>query len=263
MILSIKKSRKTCLCLSLMASVIASTVIADEPLTTAVKPTTIVNSNSQTVSNVQATQAEAARWGLSTDDYQLYVKTMQTTPAVKWYAQLDPDEVLLNTATNDTDRDRFAELVVKRAYARVSNELAAQHAYDAAWQRLYPNEKPIAVQKNNILDKVALQTGDTLLFFTSLDKTTGFFLVNQLVALIQKHSGVSCAVLVVGNNITDAAIQQWAESARIPLNLVRNHTVILDHDNGRYSQLSHGNPLPFVLLNHQGLFTVVTPSQLT
>jgi len=81
----------------------------------------------------------AEAWGLRIEEWQRYETLMQGQRGL-WSPELDPILVLGIHARSDDERRRYAELAVEQERTRVAGELAFQRAYDAAWQRLYPDE---------------------------------------------------------------------------------------------------------------------------
>ena len=104
-------------------------------------------------------QATAAAWGLNSTQYQRYLYFMQHTASGHWYAHLNPAEVLGINAKTDVERQQYARIVAKAAYARAGREIAMQQAYDQAMRDLYPGVKPIATHKPQ---KITLQKTDAI-----------------------------------------------------------------------------------------------------
>ena len=116
-------------------------------------------------------QSIATTWNVSSTDYAHYLWLMENTPAGKWYADLNPAEVLGLYAKDDKTRLHYAKIIVKNTFERTTRELALQQAYNEAWHELYPTLKPIEYQKSNFThsNKLSLQAGDQLLLFISPD----------------------------------------------------------------------------------------------
>ena len=241
----------------------ADAFVTSTTVNSAITAPTPASSQDQTLTATQL-QAEANRWGLSVSDYGRYIQLMQTTPSGKWYVNSDPAEVLAINARNAAEQKKYAEIVAKNTHDRLGRELSMQYAYSQAWEKLYPNEKPIALPgQTQTQNTVALQAGDQLLFFTRIDDAQSGAMATQLVNAMASHTNVRLAIFVVGKNVTDNAIAQWAQSNQIPPSLVQNHRVVLDHDNGRFAQMTKGNgSLPMIILNHQNAFNVVSFNEL-
>lgn len=210
-------------------------------------------------------KAQAKRWGLSSDDYARYLDLMKNTPAGRWYKNSDPTEVLAINARNEAEREHYAEIIAKSTHDRLENELAMQRAFNIAWQKLYPDVKPIALpsEKTSQQNHVNLQAGDQLLLFTDLNNTSNGFMLPALFPVIEQHAGIKLGIFIVGNSVSDKAIQDWAKQNQIPLKLVEQGSIVLDHDKGRFAQMAKGaGSLPTLILNHQGRFNVVSLNDL-
>jgi len=227
-------------------------------------------SNSNTTNNEASVLTKdqietiAKHWNLSSEDYERYLELMKTTPSGKWYVQSDPSEVLAINARNDAEREKYAEIIAKTTHDRLESELAMQHAFNTAWQKLYPNLKPIEMpMQSQAKTQVSLQVGDQLLLFTGINDSSSTTIIDRLISLIQNHSGTKLAIFITGNDISDKAIRDWAQSNHIPISLVQQGTIILDHDKGRFTQITKGKgTLPTVILNHKGNFNTVSINQL-
>jgi len=100
-------------------------------------------SDTRTQSTAPESLAIAQLWHLSTSEWRAYQQALRG-PAGQWYDDLNPAEVLGLMAKTDTERAHYAEIVVKARYQRITRELAFNSAVSQAWQRLYPQLKPIA-----------------------------------------------------------------------------------------------------------------------
>src|SRR3990167_963901 len=136
-----------------------------------INPVILTTTDFQNLS-VDQQKAVSTNWGLTPIEYGQYLSDMQNSSDGLWYKNLDPAEVLLINAKNDEARNHYADIVVKLVHDRGERELAAQLAYQNAWQRLYPNLPRIRLNQGGSGSSdgmITLTSGDSLLFFTSLD----------------------------------------------------------------------------------------------
>nr|WP_082995293.1 hypothetical protein [Halomonas elongata] len=120
---------------------------------------------------------------------------------------------------------------VEQQRKRVERELAFQKAYDAAWQRLYPDESRV--------NFFALGRSPSAQSLLSTD-TAGPSRYNVVVALedcsrcdteVQRllDQGALMDIWVVDSDGDDDAIRQWATEVGIPADRVRQGQVTLNH----------------------------------
>lgn len=205
-------------------------------------------------------QAFASKWGVSRKEYSHYLWLMHNTPSGKWYANLDPAEVLAINAKDDNERMHFATIIAKNTYHRLNGELKMQRAYEQAFHRLYPDLQPINKQAvfHQTQTGLHLQSGDKLLLFTRLNNLGGDALVSRLVVVLAKQSQVSLHVFITDKSATDQQIRNWAKNAGIPAKLVLNRVITLNHDNGRLEKMvSVQANLPLVVLDRNRRFTII------
>ncbi len=87
---------------------------------------------------------EAKPWGLSSQDYQHYLKEMAEGPNRLWWKEIDPPQVLGMNAKTDEERMKYAKIEVELDQERAEKEIEFQHTYTQAFRELYPNAKPIS-----------------------------------------------------------------------------------------------------------------------
>lgn len=176
-------------------------------------------------------RAEAREWGLTDQEWERYETLMEGSRGI-WSPDLDPLTALGVEARSDQERRRYAELLVEVEKARVESELAFQQAYDEAWQRLYPNELPIAP----FLEATQGQVG---VFADSSTQTHASRLSVHVAArdcgecdaaVAQLlDSGVPMDVFVIDSDGDDGVIRQWARERSIPVSRVQAREITLNH----------------------------------
>lgn len=182
----------------------------------------------------QRSQAEA--WGLTDQEWSRY-QELKERPRGTWSPELDPITMLGIEARSENERRHYAELLVEQQRKRVERELAFQKAYDAAWQRLHPEESRV-----NFFALGRSQTTQSLL---STD-TAGPSRYNVVVALedcsdcdaeVQRllGQGALMDIWVVDSDGNDDAIRQWATKVGIPADRVRQGQITLNHGGQRFS----------------------------
>lgn len=201
-------------------------------------------------------------WGVSRKEYSHYLWLMKNTENGIYYADknLDPTWILAINATSSTERRKYTIQAIKNERTRLAKLLAFQQEFNRLQYELYPNETPIAlpnIKVNNRKPTILLQKNDMLLYFTALnnDLTTSLY---QLIPLVQMRPGVRLNIYLVGNNLKDTEIQHWATQHHIPIELVKQGIITLNHDKGHFNRLTQGKvSLPFTVINHNGQFQAV------
>ncbi|HCM5830622.1 TIGR03759 family integrating conjugative element protein [Klebsiella pneumoniae] len=179
----------------------------------------------------------AQDWGLNTDEWQRYRELMEG-PLGTYSPNLDPLSALGIEARSDADRQRYAELQVQAEARRVEKLLAYQRAYDEAWQRLNPTMQRVNMPE--ALPDVAAITGSgRTAVFVKDDCQPCTQLVQHLLA-----SDTGFDLYMVGSRQDDTRIRDWARRAHINPELVRNGTITLNHDAGRWLSLGLPGDLP-------------------
>jgi len=89
---------------------------------------------------------DAKLWGLTSDDYQKYLREMSEGPNGYWWKNIDPPQVLGMNATTPEEQMKYAKIDVQLDQERASKELSFQHAYSKAFNELYPGA--LMIQEN-------------------------------------------------------------------------------------------------------------------
>jgi len=185
----------------------------------------------------------AQQWGLRDDEFARYRELMQG-PLGIYSPHLDPLSALGIEARSDEERRRYAELQVQAEARRVEKLLAYQRAYDDAWQRLYPNMQRVNLP--SVVSGAASGNGRTAVFVRE-DCTA----CEQTVQRLQS-SGVAFDLYMVGSRSEDARIREWARRAQIDPTRVRDGSITLNHDGGRWLSLGLSGELPAVVREVNG-----------
>ncbi|WP_342594194.1 TIGR03759 family integrating conjugative element protein [Salinicola lusitanus] len=180
----------------------------------------------------QSSQRAAEAWGLNQQEYQRYESIMEG-PRGTWSPNLDPLTALGLEARSQAERQKYAEKLVETERARVEAELAFQRAYDAAWQRLYPNDMPV----NSFTTKGGEDATQSVFGSNPSASSQRLNVVvaiegcNQCEATVQRllNSGAAMDIWVVDSNGDDDHIRSWAAEVGIPPTKVRSGAITLNH----------------------------------
>jgi len=175
------------------------------------------------------TEQTATMWGLTTNEYQHYLKEMATTPSARWWKHLDPPQVLGQNATTEEERMTYAEIDVRLDQERASREVAFQHAYDTAFAKLYPHAKLVSINTNPKRQAAKLHSNDQYFLFTPINDPEGSLLAGKLIGLMRSKEGVRVNIYFVGTASLNQ-IQRWARNNNIPKHLQNDDTITLNHN---------------------------------
>ena len=185
--------------------------------------------------------ARAHAWGLDAAEWSRYQQLMQG-PLGIYSPNIDPLTALGIEARSDTERQHYAELQVRAEAQRAQKELNYQHAYDAAWKRLYPDQVPVRSLTSPSRPDVSLAHTGRLAVFIKDDCPACDARVRQL-----QSSGTAFDIYMIGSRGNDARIRAWAQRIGIDPTKVRARTITLNHDAGRWLMLGGQGALPAVL----------------
>lgn len=191
----------------------------------------------------------AKEWGLRDDEYARYRDLMEG-PIGVYSPNLDPLSTLGIEARSDEERQRYAELQVQVEARRVEKLLAYQRAYDDAWQRLNPGMARV----NLPADKPGASTNSSPLHGngrTAVFVRDGCTACGKIVQRLQS-SDAAFDLYMVGSRQDDARIRDWAKRAKIDPMRVRNGSITLNHDAGRWLTLGVPGDLPAVVREVNG-----------
>lgn len=183
--------------------------------------------------------------GLTSAEWARYQRLMEG-PLGVYSPNLDPLTALGIEARTEAERRRYAELQVLAEARRVEKLLVYQRAYDAAWQRLFPDLQPV-------MSPAAVTTTP----FTDLPQRMAVFVrddcppcekrVQQL-----QDGGTGFDLYMVGSGQDDSQLRQWATQTGVDPNKVRSGAITLNHDGGRWQSLGLAGDLPAVIQKVNG-----------
>ncbi|EPW2974752.1 TPA: TIGR03759 family integrating conjugative element protein [Pseudomonas aeruginosa] len=199
----------------------------------------ITRSASQTSSETALEQRLARDWGLSVEDWSRYRRLMQG-PLGTYSPNLDPLTALGIEARDDAERHRIAELQVRVEAQRTEKLLSYQRAYDAAFQRAYLNTPRVNPPATQV--RTQFSAGRLALFVKD-----GCSPCDSRARELQA-AGTPFDVYMVGSRQDDTRIRQWAARVGILPAKVRDRTITLNHDAGRWLSLGLPGELPALLL---------------
>ncbi|HCE5828578.1 TPA: TIGR03759 family integrating conjugative element protein [Pseudomonas aeruginosa] len=203
----------------------------------------VVPSQEQSAITANSDEQNARDWGLRPEEWTRYREVMRG-PLGIFSPNLDPLTALGIEARSDDERRRYAELQVQVEAHRVEKTLAYQRAYDAAWQRLHPGMQRVNLPGANIASSTSAASSDAhrMAVFVKDECAPCGQLVQQL-----QVSGTEFDLYMVGSRQDDARIRDWAKRARIDPSRVRNGSITLNHDAGRWLSLGLQGDLPAVV----------------
>jgi integrating conjugative element protein (TIGR03759 family) len=209
-------------------------------------------------------KARATIWDLSDTEWRRYRSLMDGIRGSISPATLSPIEVLGIHARDEAERRRYAERWARLMRDDAERILAFQHAYDQAWQRLFPAESLIDLARlpDEKASDVALQPNDRVLFFTRPDCASCDVLLQRLLKRIDSVAGVDIYLLGLPPD-GDTAVRDWAEQQAIEPRWVRSRQVTLNHDGGALSELTQGKgQVPYLLRRRGDVLSVLSGSAL-
>lgn len=195
---------------------------------------------------------QARRWGLTLEDWTRY-ETLMQGPRGIWSPNLDPVTALGVHAESETERRRYAEILVRLERERTMKELAFEKVVQHVKRERYPNDPAFDPLK---LEELLLKTRafeppfraeDRLLLFINLDCRACDSLMNSLIREVQSLPGLQLDVFVVGG-VKDADIQRWAQKLKLPEALVNSGRLTLNHDHQTLNRLTRDPTLTVPVL---------------
>ncbi len=210
------------------------------------RDTPTASTRTQSTLEIPDSPQQVRAWGLQPEEWVRYRELMQG-PLGTLSPQLDPLTALGIEARTDAERRRYAELQVRFEAQRVEKLLTYQRAYDAAWQRLHPNLRPLSLPAPPMPTAATPGDPNRLALFVRTDCPPCDRKVQQLQA-----AGTPVDVYVVGSRQDDARIRQWAAQAGVEPARVRARALTLNHDGGRWLSLGLPGALPALVRQVDG-----------
>lgn len=188
--------------------------------------------------------SRASDWGLTEQEWSRF-EEIQAGPRGFWSPNLDPLTALGVEAQSDQERRRYAQLQVKLEAQRADRELAYQHAYDAAWARLYPDLLPVQ------------GLGGPAANSTPGARRLALFVEEQCPACTTEaqrlqRQETEFDLYLVGSQGKDDRVRAWARQAGIDPARVQRRQITLNHDRGQWLGLGAQGPLPALFQQVQG-----------
>lgn len=186
----------------------------------------------------------AQQWGLRQEEFDRFQALMQG-PLGTYSPNLDPLSALGIEARTDVERQRYALLQVDAEARRVEKLLAYQRAYDQAWKDRYP--AMALVNQPPLNSPVMTKTAERKSVFVQYDCPKCEQLVKQLQA-----SGAAFDLYLVADEHSDKRLRQWVQKVGIKPARIREGSISINHDNGRWLSISAEGALPAVMLQVNG-----------
>jgi len=237
------------ICFRVTPLLIATLLAGAAPATIAqhATPSATAPSHERPATTIRSDEQLGRNWGLGSEEWARYRELMQGPLGVH-SPNIDPLTVLGIEARSDEERRRYAELQVQVEARRVEKLLAYQRAYDAAWQRLYPDLQRVALPGAGTASVPTITAqGERIAVFVKDACPACDRVVQRLQA-----SGTRFDLYMVGSRQDDAHIRQWATQAGIDPAKVRARTITLNHDAGRWVSLGLPGDLPAVVREVNG-----------
>lgn len=200
----------------------------------------------------------AREWQLSASEWTRYRDLMQGR-ARYFAADMPPLMVLAMYAVNDEERNHYAEMLAQYERDRADRILKVQRAYDAAMNRLYPNEKIIdldLLRQQGMLsatsssipgvtqpapDSRTPRIGDTLALFASSDCAE---CADKIRTLVSRFSIAPVEVYFSGDS---KAFKQWLQQSNLQPEWLKQHGVTFARDEGQSQQYQAAPGTAFIV----------------
>ncbi|WP_447759531.1 TIGR03759 family integrating conjugative element protein [Pseudomonas moraviensis] len=188
----------------------------------------------------------AKQWGLDEEEWDRYRALMQG-PLGIYSPNLDPLSALGIEARNDTERQRYALLQVDAEAARVEKLLVYQRAYDQAWADRHPNMKLVSFPA--LSSPVTAPHAARKAVFVRFNCPECVAKVRQL-----QGAGTKFDLYVVDSQQDEKRVRQWAQNAGITADKIRNGSITINHDNGRWESTQDKGDFPAVMHKVNGVW---------
>ncbi|WP_405240728.1 TIGR03759 family integrating conjugative element protein [Lentisalinibacter orientalis] len=206
--------------------------------------------SSVTWSDLTATErARAETWDLTPTEWKRYRALMAGIRGSVSPDNLSPIEVLGIHARDEAERKRYAErwaILMREDAERI---LAFQRAYDAAYERLFPEESLIerAWLPARVTKTPMLEPTDRILLFLRPDCAACEAVLKRVLAKRGEVAGIDLYLSEFGPG-EEGAIRNWAARQGIDPAWVRTREVTLNFEAGALERLSGDQPeLPYLM----------------
>ena len=198
-------------------------------------------------------------WGISELDMKRY-KCLLGNKSGQYYKnkELSPIEVLGINAQDNTQRNYFAEMLVKANIQRFAKELAFEKAYVEAYKN-YITEKKLPIVRAFNTDKyspfnykaVDIMDYDNLMLFV---KTTDAArrIIGPLLSEIINNDKIQLNIYLMDNSIDKNAVFNWAKKMNISSELVSNKKITLNVGYQDFKKINPNANTPTLYLIRNG-----------
>jgi len=231
------------LLVAILAPDLASTAESDNPSTSEISSQVALSD----LTPIERSRAET--WELSPMEWRRYQALMAGIRGSVSPANLSPIEVLGIHARNEAERARYAERWASLMHEDAERILAFQRAYDAAYERLFPDQPLIdrAGLPAKAAKPPALASTDRILLFVRPDCPACEPVLERVLARRGQIAGIDVYLQGFGPG-DEAAIRNWAAEQGIDPAWVRAREVTLNFDAGALQGLSGEEPtLPYLM----------------
>lgn len=200
---------------------------------------------------------QAQVWNLSKEQEGRYVLLMQNKSGTYFKnTKLSPVQILGINARNDSERAYYATLSAEQERQYIAKTLAFNTAFGKAMGKLnkgIPVIRPFNYAKFSPYNykSVALKDHDKLILFVHI-KDAVAPVVSSLLEDVVKNPKIQFNVYFVGHDVTNDAIQTWANSQDIPPKLVQDKRITLNYDKEEHADIYKNKRTPVLLLVRSG-----------
>ena len=222
-------------------------------LSTAAEPARSKVTESQQRSSQSVTLDDARLgkdWDLKAEEWARYRQLMEG-PLGVYSPNLDPLTALGIESRSDEERRRYAELQVRMEGRRIEKLMIYQRAYQDAWKRLYPNLRPINAPSSFDADALGASPRNKHSMRVAVFIKDNCAPCDHRVQQLQA-AGQPFDIYVVGSRQDDEHIRKWAGQVGIDPERVREGTITLNHDAGRWLSIGGRGALPAVMREVDG-----------
>ena len=205
--------------------------------------TTITETRQTQLSASEIEQAKV--WSLNKSEWRRYRSLMQGIRGSVSPATLSPIEVLGIHARDAAERRQYAERWAIAMHEDAERILKFQHAYDVAFERLYPGQTLIDMTALNGGDPRAtkLLATDRILLHVALNCPSCDAVLAKALRRLDDVAGIDIYIVNTGES-DQAAIREWAGAQAIQPEWVRSRRVTLNIDKASFDEKKEREPPP-------------------
>lgn len=169
---------------------------------------------------------------MTVEEWSRYTELMKGERGM-WSPNLDPLTALGIEARTAEEREKYARMLAKKYYERVSKELDFDKVYRQEFEKLYPNELPFEVEPH------ISQSVGRVVYFTRFDNCDSCKSdLGKILSYANNQTPLD--IYIVGQNISDNDIRKWAADNNIDPIKVSKRLITLNHDKGYWLRYSLG-----------------------